>query len=104
MEVARMIREDFLQQNAYHEIDSFCSLEKQYLMAKIILQWYNYANDAIEQGIMVEQIEWMEIKGVIARMKYMSAEELSDKYEEILQDMKDEFELVLVKKKGEGTS
>lgn len=104
LEVARMIREDFLQQNAYHEIDSFCSLEKQYLMAKIILQWYNYANDAIEQGIMVEQIEWMEIKGVIARMKYMSAEELSDKYEEILQDMKDEFELVLVKKKGEGAS
>lgn len=94
LEVARMIREDFLQQNAYHDIDSFCSLEKQYLMAKIVLQWYNFANELIEQGIGVENLEGMKIKAAIARMKYVPNEEFGAKYEEIMKDMKDEFEAV----------
>ncbi|NMX21727.1 V-type ATP synthase subunit A [ANME-1 cluster archaeon GoMg4] len=94
LEVARMIREDFLQQNAYHEIDSFCSLEKQYLMARIILQWYNHANELIEQGIGMEKIDGMKIKGTIARMKYVPSDEFKAKYEEIMRDMKNEFEAV----------
>lgn len=94
LEVARMIREDFLQQNAYHDVDSFCSLEKQYLMAKIVLQWYDQANEVIEQGIGVEKIEGMEIKGAIARMKYVPSEEFMKSYEEIMRDMKDEFEVL----------
>jgi V/A-type H+-transporting ATPase subunit A len=94
LEVARMIREDFLQQNAYHDIDSFCSLEKQYLMARIILQWYNHANELIERGIGMEKIDGMKIKGTIARMKYVPSEEFGAKYEEIMRDMKDEFEAV----------
>ena len=94
LEVARMIREDFLQQNAYHEIDSFCSLEKQYLMARIILQWYNHANELIERGIGIEKINVMKIKGTIARMKYVPSEEFKAKYEEIMRDMKNEFEAV----------
>ncbi len=94
LEVARMIREDFLQQNAYHDIDSFCSLEKQYLMAKIVLQWYDHANEAIESGIGVEKIEGMAIKDAIARMKYVPSEEFMKSYEEIMRDMKDEFEVL----------
>ena len=94
LEVARMIREDFLQQNAYHEIDSFCSLEKQYLMARIILQWYNHANELIERGIGMEKIDVMKIKGTIARMKYVPSDEFKAKYEEIMKDMKNEFEAV----------
>ena len=94
LEVARMIREDFLQQNAYHEIDSFCSLEKQYLMARIILQWYNHANELIERGIGMEKIDGMNIKGTIARMKYVPSDEFKAKYEEIMRDMKNEFEAV----------
>ena len=102
LEVARMIREDFLQQNAYHDIDSFCSLEKQYLMARIILQWYNFANELVEQGIGVENLEGMRIKDAIARMKYVPSEEFGAKYEEIMRDMKDEFEAV--KKREEEAS
>ncbi|MHC1623403.1 MAG: V-type ATP synthase subunit A [Candidatus Methanospirareceae archaeon] len=94
LEVARMIREDFLQQNAYHDIDSFCSLEKQYLMARIILHWYNHANELIERGIGMEKIDGMKIKSTIARMKYVPSEEFGAKYEEIMRDMKDEFEAV----------
>ena len=95
LEVARMIREDFLQQNAYHEIDSFCSLEKQYLMAKAILQWYDGAREAIERGIGIEQLERMQIKDAMARMKYVPNEGFKDKYEGIMKDMKDEFEVLM---------
>ncbi len=91
LEVARMIREDFLQQNAYHEVDSYCPLEKQYLMAKVILQWYDNAKEAIEGGISIEKLETMRIKDVIARMKYIKNEEFRAKYEEIMRAMKDEF-------------
>ncbi len=100
LEVARMIREDFLQQNAYHEIDSFCSLEKQYLMAKIVLQWYDGAMDAIESGTRVEKLEGMRIKDAIARMKYVPNEGFREKYERIMKDMKDEFEAIKVKLKA----
>ena len=99
LEVARMIREDFLQQNAYHEVDSFCSLEKQYLMAKIILQWYDAAIEAIESGIGVEKLERMRIKDAIARMKYVPNEGFQEKYEQIMKDMKDEFEVLKRKEK-----
>ena len=95
LEVARMIREDFLQQNAYHEIDSFCSLEKQYLMAKAILQWYDGAREAIERGIGIDKLERMQIKDAMARMKYVPNEGFKDKYDEIQRAMKDEFEVLI---------
>ncbi len=94
LEVARMIREDFLQQNAYHDIDSFCSLEKQYLMARIVLQWYDFTNELIESGIGVEKVEGMKIKDAIARMKYVPSEQFRATYEELIRDMKDEFEAI----------
>lgn len=100
LEVARMIREDFLQQNAYHDVDSFCSLEKQYLMAKIILQWYDDALEVIERGIGVEKLERMRIKDVMARMKYVPSEGFKEKYEEIMKDMKDEFEVIRKKEES----
>ena len=99
LEVARMIREDFLQQNAYHDIDSFCSLEKQYLMAKIILRWYDSAGEMIERGMGMEKLAGMRIKDAIARMKYVPSEGFRAKYDEILRDMNVEFE-ELKKKEG----
>ena len=95
LEVARMIREDFLQQNAYHDIDSYCSLEKQYLMAKAILQWHDGASDAIERGIGIDKLERMKIKDAMARMKYVPNDGFREKYEEIMRDMKDEFEAIM---------
>ena len=100
LEVARMIREDFLQQNAYHEIDSFCSLEKQYLMAKIILEWYAQAKEAMESGVGIAKIAGMRIKDAIARMKYERNETFREKYEEIMRAMKDEFEQLKKERSG----
>ncbi len=100
LEVARMIREDFLQQNAYHEIDSFCSLEKQYLMAKIILEWYAQAKEAMESGVGIAKIAGMRIKDAIARMKYERNETFREKYDEIMRAMKDEFEQLKKERSG----
>ena len=94
LEVARMIREDFLQQNAYHEVDSYCSLEKQYLMARIILQWYDLATEAIDYGVSIGKIEGMGIKDVMARMKYVPGDEFKKQYDDMVKGMKDEFEVL----------
>ncbi|MHC1635048.1 MAG: ATP synthase subunit A [Candidatus Methanospirareceae archaeon] len=98
LEVARMIREDFLQQNAFHEVDSFCSLEKQYLMAKVILKWHEEAQKALDAGVSMGKIEGMRIRDAIARMKYVPNENFKERYEELIKEMTKEFESL--KKEG----
>jgi len=64
-----MIREDFLQQSAYHEIDSFCPLDKQYWMLKVILTFYDRISDAMNKGIALNKIMKLPLKAEIGRMK-----------------------------------
>ena len=72
LEVTRMIREDFLQQSAYHEIDSFCPLEKQYLMLKVILNFYNRTSEAMNRGVALNKILKLPLKQEIGRMKELA--------------------------------
>ncbi len=69
LEITRMVREDFLQQSAYHEIDSFCPLEKQYLMLKVILSFYDRASEAMSRGVALNKIMKLPLKAEIGRMK-----------------------------------
>ena len=92
LEVARMIREDFLQQHAYHEIDSYCSKEKQYLMLKIIMKFYQEVNKAIASGIMASRTAAMKVKDEIARMKYTPNQDFAQRYEELIKAIESEFE------------
>jgi V/A-type H+/Na+-transporting ATPase subunit A len=69
LEVTRMIREDFLQQSAYHEVDSFCSLEKQFLMLQAILRFHEKAAEAMGKGVALEKILKLPVKARIGRMK-----------------------------------
>ncbi|HDH07163.1 MAG TPA: ATP synthase subunit A, partial [Thermoproteales archaeon] len=69
LEVARMIREDFLQQSAFHEIDTYCPPKKAVLMMKAILLFYELGLEAIKKGISVDEIREMRVKSKIARMK-----------------------------------
>ncbi|MFN3910075.1 MAG: V-type ATP synthase subunit A [Candidatus Anstonellaceae archaeon] len=75
--VTKMIREYFLAQNAYSEIDTFCSLKKQYLMLKVILRFYKRALDALNAGIQFKKISSMPIKESISRMKEIEEKNLS---------------------------
>ena len=69
LDVTRMIREDFLQQSAYSDTDSFCPIEKQYLMLKVIITYFTGANIAMERGVPLRQIQALPLKAAIGRMK-----------------------------------
>lgn len=69
LEATRMIREDFLQQSAYSESDSFCPLEKQFYMLKAILMFYDKAARAIDRGVSLKQITDLPVKAELGRMK-----------------------------------
>jgi len=92
LEVTRMIREDYLQQHAYHEIDSYCSKEKQYLMLKILMSFYQEVKKAIDEGIVTSRILAMKIKDEIARMKYTPNPDFPRRYEELIGSIDREFE------------
>jgi V/A-type H+-transporting ATPase subunit A len=69
LEVTRMIREDFLQQSAYSDTDSFCPVEKQYLMLNVIMSYYEQVNLAMNRGISLRQIQALPLRVAIGRMK-----------------------------------
>src|SRR5512145_989379 len=69
LDVTRMIREDFLQQSAYSDTDSFCPVEKQYLMLKVIMGYYESMNEAMGRGVSLRQIQNLPLKAGIGRMK-----------------------------------
>lgn len=69
LDVTRMIREDFLQQSAYSDSDSFCPVEKQYLMLKVIMEYYENASVAMGRGVSLQQVQALPVKTSIGRMK-----------------------------------
>jgi V/A-type H+-transporting ATPase subunit A len=76
LETARSIREDFLHQNAFHEIDSYASFSKQYKMLKNIIRFHRAAVEAIEEGVAIEEITALPLREEIGRMRYITEEEL----------------------------
>jgi V/A-type H+-transporting ATPase subunit A len=77
--VARMLREDFLQQNAYAEVDRFCPLEKAYGMLKVIMAFYQGTHAALEAGIPLERISGLAVLEEIARLKEVPIAEAAAK-------------------------
>ncbi|NLJ38397.1 MAG: V-type ATP synthase subunit A, partial [Candidatus Atribacteria bacterium] len=97
LEITRSIREDFLQQNAFVEIDTFTTLRKQYLMMKVILTYYQEGMKALDQGYSLKEILTIPARERIARMKYVPEEELS-KLENLVGEIQDQ---VKAKMRGE---
>ncbi|QQK07426.1 V-type ATP synthase subunit A [Miniphocaeibacter halophilus] len=96
LEITKSIREDFLQQNAFHEVDTYCSLNKQYKMLDTILEFYDLALEALDKGIYTSEIETMPIKDRIARAKNIPEDELN-KFDELKEDLKVEFKKLIEK-------
>ncbi|MDU3457143.1 MAG: V-type ATP synthase subunit A [Peptoniphilus harei] len=82
LHTSKSIREDFLQQNAFHDVDTFCPLEKQFKMLDTILYFYDRGQEALVKGAYFSEIEELEVKENIARMKYLPNDEL-EKIDEI---------------------
>ena len=92
LEVARMIREDFLQQNAFQDEDTYTSFKKQALMLSNIIEFYHKANDYLNRDhVYIADIMNMESVYLISRMKYVSDDDLSP-LESIPQTIEKEFE------------
>ena len=90
LEATKSIREDYLQQNAFHDVDTFCSLEKQNVMLKLVLEFYDLGMKALEKGVYLKSIENMPIRERIARAKYIEEEKIQD-IEQIRTDLKEEI-------------
>lgn len=89
LEIARMIREIFLQQNAYHPIDTYCPMPRQYKMMQIIKQFADLANKAVNNGTSVDSIVALPIRDRFAKSKY--EETIDQELEEIAKELPDVF-------------
>jgi V/A-type H+-transporting ATPase subunit A len=94
LEIARLIREGFLQQNAYHEVDSYCSLEKQYAMLKAIIKYANLAQRALENGTTVSAISALNCKSKIAKMAFVAEKNFESELKKVENEMESEFKNV----------
>ncbi len=91
LECARSIREDYLHQNAFHEIDTYTSINKQYKMLKVIMNFYHSGEKAIQRGADFEKLAHLPLRERITRAKYVSEKEL-EKIDEINNDIKTDIE------------
>lgn len=87
LETTRMLREDFLQQNAFDDIDTYCAPDKQYEMLKTILLFQKEAIDAVKRGVQIQTIVGLPVKEDIAKMKYIPQDEFADKVKTIQADI-----------------
>ena len=91
LECARSLREDFLQQDAYHEVDTYNSPEKQIKMLKTIHTWYKKGMEALEASVSFANISTMPVRESIARMKYVPEADFEAANQKLLAAMDDEF-------------
>ncbi len=97
MEAARSIREDFLHQDSFHEIDTYTELDKQYLMMRLILAYYDEALAALEKGADIEKLVGLEVREKIGRYKYTTHDRIEGEFEAIVTELKKEVANLLKK-------
>lgn len=90
METARSIREDFLHQLAFHEVDTYTSLEKQLDMMKLILSYYDICSEALEKGADIERLAALDVREKIGRFKYIKEDDIKVEFENIMQQLSKE--------------
>jgi len=88
---AKMIREDFLQQNAFVDVDSFSETERQYLLLGMILDFDKLSREALEQGADLKKINVIPAKERIGRAKTVAADQYAKVYNEIWEEMKQQI-------------
>ncbi len=92
LEAARSVREDFLHQNAFHETDTYTPPQKQYLMMKMILFYYQQSQDALQRGYDIESLVALPVRERIGRLKYTVDEKIDQECESIRHQLYQEIE------------
>lgn len=87
LEAARSIREDFLHQNSFHEIDTYTPLEKQHLMMRLVIAYYDQCADALEKGVGIEDLVNLKVRESIGRYKYTETDRIREVYEQVVKEL-----------------
>lgn len=87
LEVCKSIREDYLHQNAFHDVDTYTSLSKQYMLLNLILEFYRQSKVAIEKGADYEELVAMSVRESIGRFKYVEENEVEVYYKGIMDEL-----------------
>ena len=91
LETARSIREDFLHQNAFHDVDTYTPLEKQYDMMHLVLAFYDEALSALENGVSIDSLVKMAVRERIGRFKYIADDQIKAEFDAIMKALTNEI-------------
>ncbi|NLP47842.1 MAG: V-type ATP synthase subunit A [Clostridiales bacterium] len=98
MEAARSIREDFLHQLAFHDVDTYTSLRKQYLMMKLVEEYYLFSLQALKAGADIEDLASLPVREAIGRFKYIEEDDIESSYKKTHDDLDAQLKEALEKK------
>jgi V/A-type H+-transporting ATPase subunit A len=91
LEAARSIREDYLHQDAFHEVDTYASLKKQCLMMKLVLAYYDKCVDALKTGASINKLVSLPVRERIGRIKYVHENAVDAEYDSIIAQLSEEI-------------
>ncbi len=93
LQAARIIREDFLQQNAFHDVDTYCEPEKQYRMLEVMMAYYEKGMELLEKDkVSFDSLEQMEVVEKLSRMSNVPQEDWEERFADIEMNMNKEFD------------
>ena len=98
MEAARSIREDFLHQLAFHEVDTYSSLKKQDLMMRLVLAYYDMASDALKLGANIDKLASVPSREAVGRFKYVKEEDIDEEFKKDIELLSGEIQQVVADK------
>ena len=98
LEAARSIREDYLHQDAFHEIDTYSSSEKMLLLMRLILAFYDRSLEALNEGVSIEKIVALPIREEIGRFKYIHEDQIDAEYKRIDEQLTSELSKLIEEK------
>ncbi len=98
MEAARSIREDFLHQLAFHEVDTYSSLKKQDLMMRLVLAYYDMASDALKLGANIDKLASVPSREAVGRFKYVKEDDIDEEFRKDIELLSGEIQQAVADK------
>ena len=102
LEVAQSIREDYLQQNAFSDTDSYTPMQQQYALASLILYFEEKAAAAIEKGVDIQKISELPVREQIGRAKAVAADQFEEAYAQIRLEIDRQIDALMQSGEGSG--
>jgi V/A-type H+-transporting ATPase subunit A len=92
LEAARSIREDFLHQDAFHEVDTYTDLTKQFRMMELVLNYYDVSLEYLGKGVSIESLVKLPIRERIGRFKYTTKDKVQSEFDDIIKNIAKEID------------